>query len=188
MKTLTEFLNEDLLNEDKDLLSSYKNQPDIYAKILIDNAKEEGIDITKPQNGYKFKIKLSNENRRREVFFELVNLLIEIRGKNADLNDIDTSNITAMNYLFKGKDFNGDISKWDMRKVEMMNNMFEGSTFNGDISQWKLSKKLWNMESMFENSDFNGDITGWKVDETVIMTDMFLHSPLAKNPPAWYKE
>ena len=60
----------------------------------------------------------------------LVNKLIKERGNNADLNDIDTSEITDMHYLFFKSKFNGDISNWDVSNVKDMNYMFYMSNFN----------------------------------------------------------
>ena len=93
---------------------------------------------------------------------ELVKKLVNERGNDADLNDIDTSKITDMNYIFYNSKFNGDISEWDVSNVETM-------------------------ESMFSNSNFNGDISKWDVSNVENMNDMFYNSPLEKNPPKWYK-
>ena len=94
---------------------------------------------------------------------ELVKKLVNERGNDADLNDIDTSKITDMNYIFYNSKFNGDISEWDVSNVETM-------------------------ESMFSNSNFNGDISNWDVSNVKDMGVMFYNSPLEKNTPKWYKE
>ena len=93
---------------------------------------------------------------------ELVDQLIKERGNEADLNDIDTSEITDMNYMFADSKFNGDISNWDVSNVENMNYMFGNSKFNRDISNWNVSN-VYDMRHMFDKS------------------------PLEKNPPKWYK-
>ena len=72
---------------------------------------------------------------------ELVEIISERTindGYKCDLNDIDTSLITDMSWLFSWSDFNGNISKWDVSKVENMMGMFAGSDFNQDISNWKI--------------------------------------------------
>ena len=106
-------------------------------------------------NNYKYHPKDLNELK------ELVKKLIKERGLEADLNDIDTSEITDMEKLFYASKFNGDISEWDVSNVENMYKMFTRSKFNGDISSWNVSK----VEKNFA---------------------MFRFSPLEKNPPKWY--
>ena len=93
---------------------------------------------------------------------QLVKKLINERGNDADLNDINTSEITDMSALFYYSSFNGDISQWDVSNVKDMSNMFEDSKFNGDISNWDVS----NVKDM---------------------NHMFYESPLEINPPKWYK-
>ena len=97
---------------------------------------------------------------------ELVNKLIKERGNDADLNDIDTSEITDISYVFYKSKFNGDISNWDVSNVEDMGYMFYNSEFTSE----------------------NGDISNWDVSNVKTMTAMFYKSPLEKNPPKWYKE
>ena len=121
---------------------------------------------------------------------ELVNKLMKERGDDADLNDIDTSEITNMYALFYDSFFNGDISNWDVSNVKDMTYMFYGSDFNGDISHWDVSN-VKNMDCMFYESKFtseNGDISNWDVNNIKNMHSMFNKSPLEKNPPKWYKD
>ena len=73
---------------------------------------------------------------------ELVDKLIKERGNDADLNDIDTSEITDMYEMFRNSNFNGDISEWDVSNVKNMKSMFFRSSFTGDISNWNVIKKL----------------------------------------------
>ena len=107
------------------------------------------------------KIVYNYHPKTKDELKELVDKLIKERGNEADLNDIDTSEITDMYGLFKSSNFNGDISEWDVSNVKDMNSMFYRSKFtgeNGDISNWDVSN-VENMISMFAYSEFNGDIS-----------------------------
>ena len=101
--------------------------------------------------------------------------------KPLDLNDIDTSNIIDMSYLFDPKyghlkelsDIGYfDISYWDVSNVRDMHAMFRNSKFNGDISSWDVSK-VKNMQMMFKQSTFNNNISDWDVSNVKNMDLMF---------------
>ena len=120
---------------------------------------------------------------------ELIKQLIEERGHDADLNDIDISKMKTLSNLFSSgpeKFFNGDISKWNVSNVEDMEELFENCKFNGDISEWDVSN-VTDMQEMFNNAKFNGDISKWKVNKITNTAWMFDDCPLEKNPPKWYK-
>ena len=103
----------------------------------------------------------------------LIKQLIKERGNGADLNDIDTSKITDMSYLFSDTiygyglyNFNGDISCWDVSNVITMKMMFCLSKFDGT----------------------NGNLSNWDVHNVKSMYHMFHLCPLEKNTPKWYHE
>ena len=125
--------------------------------------------------------------KTKDELKELIDKLINERGKDTDLNDIDTSEITDMSYMFKESYFNGDISNWDVSNVKDMSGMFLDSKFNGDISEWDVSN-VTNMAYMFYGSKFNGDISEWDVSKVKYTNYMFDRCPLENNPPKWYKK
>ena len=129
--------------------------------------------------------------------YELRKILEELigeRGKDADLNDIDVSQITDMECgdgmidllsddddddedfsLFGGLDpHNIDISGWSVSKVENMTNMFRDcENFNCDLGSWDVSK-VRSMESMFQGChEFNSDLSSWDVSNVEDMSGMF---------------
>ena len=105
--------------------------------------------------------------KTRDELKELVYRLIKERGYEADLNDIDTSEITDMSRLFYEStfNFNGDISNWDVSNVENMRFMFYASKFTAE----------------------NGCISNWDVSNVKDILYMFNGTHLFKNPPKWYK-
>ena len=115
--------------------------------------------------------------KTRNELEDIINQRIESEGNECNLNDIDTSNITDMSYLFKYTDFNGDISKWNVSNVTNMESMFDSSNFNGDISKWNVSN-VTNMECMFYETVFNKDISKWDVSNVTNNIDMFVDCPI----------
>lgn len=146
----------------------------------------------------KFKINSKNAGdykynyrpKDRKELKKLIDELIKERGYDADLNDIDVSEITDMHSLFLNTRFNGDISKWNVSNVIDLHSMFRNSEFDGDLSKWNVSN-VKNTEMMFDGSKFtgkNGDISNWDIHNIENMNYMFDHCPLEKNPPKWYHE
>ena len=102
--------------------------------------------------------------KTKDELKKLIDKLIKERGLDANLNDIDTSEIEDMSWLFFQSKFNGDISRWNVSRVEDMNHMFKESQFNQNIERWDVSK-VENMTGMFANSQFNQNISRWDVSK-----------------------
>ena len=131
----------------------------------------------------------------KEALRKIIQKKIKTEGLEADLNDIDTSKITDMSYLFnilpneqKFK-LNINISEWDVSNVKDMSCMFVNCiSFNCNISEWDVSN-VEDMSSMFAYcSSFNCNISKWNTTNVKNMKNMFQGALLAKNPPAWYHE
>ncbi len=109
----------------------------------------------------------------------------------ADLNDIDTSNITDMSLLFYDVDPHDiDISEWDVSNVKDMQCMFRYcENFNCDLSQWDVSNVI-NMQNMFYDcKKFKGEgLDNWNISDSVNTDWMFGECNSMKNKPSWYRE
>lgn len=115
---------------------------------------------------------------------ELQNIIIEILendGRNANLNNIDTSQIMDMTRVFSDinrdtplRICNIDISYWDVSNVKLMDYMFSGcKEFNCDLSHWNVSQ-VTNMFDMFRDCNkFNCDLSKWDVSSCKNMAELF---------------
>ena len=155
------------------IIMTIKEAEDLCRMIRI------GVDSSKSKYNYHPKTK--------EELMVIVNELIKERGNEANLNDIDVSQIKDMSWLFVHSEFNGDISKWDVGKVESMHAMFRCSEFNGDISKWDVSK-VEDMCGMFGYSKFNSDISNWDVSGVEDMRGMFYCSKFNGDISKWAKK
>jgi len=90
--------------------------------------KQNKINVTN-KIIYKFFPKNKNELKK------IIKNQIKKYGDTVDLNNIDTSQISNMSYLFKNSKFNGNISKWNVSNVIDMSYMFSNSIFDKDISK-----------------------------------------------------
>jgi len=125
----------------------------------------------------------------KEELFELLKKLLKERGPNANLNDIDVSNIDDMSCLFSSIEMNSSdmlkvFSNYSSNILPVGNysNQFNGNFLktkddylihNIDISKWDVSN-VKNMYGMFATCRyFNSDLSKWHVDNVVNMSNMF---------------
>ena len=109
---------------------------------------KEGLKITSKTKVDKY----TYHPKTKEELQDLLKQLIEERGNEGDFNDIDTSKITDMTYVFDEiENFNGDISHWDVSNVIYMGGMFyDCYSFNGDISNWDVSNVKYNSNMFYK--------------------------------------
>ncbi|MBQ3414753.1 MAG: BspA family leucine-rich repeat surface protein [Clostridia bacterium] len=115
--------------------------------------------------------------------------LIKERGKDADLNDIDTSKVERMFSIFSDLDpHNINISEWNVSNVKDMRAMFYGcKNFNCDISKWDVSK-VQDMSVMFLGCEkFDCDLENWKVNAPRNMQYGAFDKCESLKIPSWYK-
>ena len=62
----------------------------------------------------------SCQPKTKEELMSIIVKRIKNEGPKCDLNDIDTSLINDMSYLFYKSNFNGNISNWDVSNVKKM--------------------------------------------------------------------
>ena len=144
-------------------------------KTLTDNLNEAlkiGKDIS---NFSTYSCHPATRNELKSIVYDR----IDKDGPNCNLNDIDTSLIEDMSWLFNESSFNGDISEWDTSNVTNMEGMFYRSKFTGDISKWNVNK-VTNMIHIFRESKFNQDISNWKISEDCNISRMFYKCPIRK--------
>ena len=133
------------------------------------------------------KIAYNYHPKTKHELKDIIKQKIESEGNECNLNDIDTSNITDMSWLFKDSNFNGDISRWNVSNVKRMDNMFVDSEFNGDISNWDVSN-VTSMYGMFYKSEFNGDISNWDVSNVKFKLYMFDECPIEEKYKPKFKK
>lgn len=135
----------------------------------------EGFKIGK---NFKQREKIKVENT--DELIKVIQKLIKERGKDANLNDIDVSNITDMCGLFMDLNIgNIDVSTWDVSNVVDFSYMFaDCKEFNGDLSNWEikgLSSNKIDTSYMFEGCyEFEGKgLSNWDMTRVSNIAGMF---------------
>ena len=149
---------------------------------------KEGLKITS-KTKVNEKPKYDYHPKTKEELKDLLKQLIEERGNEGDFNDIDTSKITNMSYLFYYKDkFNGDISNWDVSNVTNMKHMFNScKSFNQLLANWDVSNVI-NMNYMFfECESFNQPLNNWNVSNVKYNSNIFYKCPIEEKHKPKFK-
>ena len=146
---------------------------------LFDDIYDDELSLSKQSENISL---YSYYPKNKEELRELLTKLLNKRGPDADLNDIDISNITDLGPvngygLFEKLDpHNIDISEWNVSRVTDMCNMFENCKhFNCNLSKWNVSNVKY-ATFMFKNClQFKGDgLDNWKlnnIEDTYAMFD-----------------
>ena len=187
VKNILELLN---VNEILEKIKDGKNVSQLELRLLPEIYKKTGVKIP-------FSIRLVQLYINMDTHADLnwidtsevtsLYFLFAYSDFNGDISEWDVSNVTSMAGLFCSGDFNGDISKWNTKNVIDMHSMFYNTTFNRNISNWNV-KKVKNMNSMFANSSFNRDISKWEIDENCDTSMFFVECPLQYNKRYWPKK
>jgi surface protein len=99
-------------------------------------------------------------------------------GFNGPIMSWDTSNVTAMNYMFYNTTaFNRPIGSWNTAAVKVMTNMFQNATaFNQPINSWNTAAVI-NMRQMFQGTTaFNQPLDTWNTAAVNDMRYMFYYA------------
>ena len=188
-KEFFEYLERNHCNWDNETKTVFKISPEKDCTRMMD----------KHNDSY---IYLPRDKKELEVLLEQ---LIKERGNEGDFNDIDTSLITDMSWIFSEySDFNGDISRWNTSNVTNMQGMFycakyfnqpiggwdtskvtnmggmfyEATSFNQPIGDWGISN-VTDMRYMFWSAkSFNQDISNWKVNKVIYNVNIFKYCPI----------
>ena len=148
-------------------------------EINIDGLDVEIVSFT--DNNDKFH-KRGYKPKDKDTLKELLERMIKMRGDEGNFNDIDTSDITSMQFLFNyNSTFNGDITGWNVLSVTDMGNMFYcAESFNQPIGDWKFPNVI-SMNRMFYNAtSFNQDLSKWDL-KGKDKIEIFYGCPIKKN-------
>lgn len=79
---------------------------------------------------------IANNDNLQKIVLDQINAF----GKDADMNHIDTSEVTQMIDTFSKTNFCGDVSKWNVSNVASFNSTFAFcKDFDCDLSQWETT-------------------------------------------------
>lgn len=129
------------------------------------------------KNGYYIIIKEDDDEYSvNSILNRLIGNLIDLRGNDCNLNDVDVSNVEYMGGIFQFTDFCGDVSGWNTSNCKYMYRMFYNcNKFNCNLDKWDVSNVTIFTEMFKDCHKFNGNVDNWKfnTEDEVYMTGMF---------------
>ena len=119
------------------------------------------------------------------------------RVDNAEIENLDTSNVTNMGRMFESTKFNNtsvDLSNWDVSNVKDMNSMFGWSNIEYlDLSSWDVSN-VKDISSMFDTCTHLEylDMSGWDTSNICTVGTVYTFSACyalsdIRFGPGWFK-
>jgi hypothetical protein len=153
MKTLKDYINESLNNDAQELFMKVISEEwddNLYNKL----SKKTSMFKPKNQQLFSFMKGLFNLVEKRIV------------NDNLNLNWIDTSNISSMYMMFKGKTVMFDMTKWNTSNVTNFTECFaDAHVYKNTIENWDVSSAD-ELKYMFADATVNCDLSKWVIDKT----------------------
>lgn len=153
MKNLVEYINESISSDAQDLFMKVISEEwdeKLYNKI----SKKVGAFTPNNQQLFSFMKGLYTLVKKRVV------------KENLNLNWIDTSNITSMYMMFKGKKVMFDMTKWNTSNVTNFTECFaDAQIYKNTIENWDMSSAD-ELPYMFADATVICDISKWVIDKT----------------------
>lgn len=152
MKNLVEYINESISSDAQDLFMKVISEEwdeKLYNKI----SKKVGVFTPNNQQLFSFMKAIFNLVEKRKVDPFL------------NLNWIDTSNITSMWHMFKGKHVRFNMTKWNTSNVTDFTDCFaDAFVLRNTIENWDVSSGVY-LQYMFADATVNCDLSKWIVDD-----------------------
>ena len=153
MKNLLNYINESLVDDAKKLfikVISEEWDENLYKKL------SKKVGVFKPNN--------------QQLFSFMKGLFALVEKRKVDpflnLNWIDTSNITSMYMMFKGKHVRFNMKEWNTSNVTDFTDCFaDAFVLRNTIEDWDMSGAE-NVQYMFANATVNCDLSEWVIDKT----------------------
>ena len=149
-----------------------------YSQIGISSDEMRNLGDYNNPKANTLAISLTDNKKVKATDTDWINAFYRSTLKQANLEGLDTSNVTNMNKMFYGARSltNLDVSNWDTGKVTDMNYMFQNASglTSLDVSNWDTGN-VTNMSSMFYDASglTSLDVSNWDIRNVTNMEYMF---------------